>query len=136
MNNLKSMLPSDESQIIDWIGSFLDKGGLDTLNSEVQKWSDNDSDSVMNSGGCYTWNNCLHKSLKDHGIYSKLYEGTPKDPELPDHWIVVCGDNRLDFTADQFWAYGLGDGFDDVKLVYTEQEYKDIWDSYSWSSVF
>ena len=106
------------------------------LNKLRSRWTDKDFDNVLSSGACEAWNTDINKVLYKKGMKGKSYKGTPKDEDLPIHYITIVNGIIFDFVVAQFWSYGLGDKINDEnRVTFTKNEYKDIFDSYDWKAI-
>ncbi len=130
-------VPSDEGRIRQYLESSIvgNENIFEQLDTMRSTWSEDDCDNAIESGACMNWNTEISDVLRGRGIRSVSYMGTPKDDSLPDHYITISDDKIIDFVAEQFWGYGLGDGVDEGKAVFSREEYDDIYTSYRWSSI-
>ena len=146
MIRLKSLLwetacpfPNSASQVRTYLQTVLTNADttieiFDALNRARATWSDADYDQALNYGACEIWNIEISTVLAQKGIMSQVYQGTPLESgELPQHYYCKVGDTIIDFVVDQFWGWGLGAHIDDAdRVTFSEAEYADILDAYSW----
>jgi len=136
----EASFPKSSDDIMDYIDNVLiETNGFNdiikSLNSAKKKWSSSDYDKALDYGACEAWNTIIAQVLKTYGYSANSYVGTPKNDELPEHYITIVNNYIFDFVGEQFWGYGLGDKLKDNKVVFSKSDYKDIYDSYKWSKI-
>lgn len=135
----RDCVPSDYGMVREYImeiirGNDTLDGMIDALNKDRSSWTYQDYDNALSSGACEEWNVAVSIVLKSMGVTA--YMGTPKDRNLPYHYIAMKDDIIFDFVMGQFWGYGLGNDINDSERVtFTKDEYRDIYDSYDWVKI-
>jgi hypothetical protein len=109
---------------------------INDIEVDYKSWDTSMHDAVISTGACEEWNTQLGILLKQKlGSSVSVWQGEPNDPNLPEHYIVKYKDYILDYTAEQFFGYGLGNNLPDNTMKYTQSEYADIYEMYKWEKI-
>jgi len=128
----------DSSTARNHIVNILDTSNnpIDDVVADYKSWNNSMHDTVISTGACEEWNiqlGILLKQKLDPSV--SVWKGEPNIPDLPEHYIVKYKDYILDYTAEQFFGYGLGNNLPGNTMKYTQSEYADIYAAYKWQKI-
>jgi hypothetical protein len=139
LNESATNCPTNSEDVLGYLTKKLqgiDKVNFETLINDLKSaWSEQDLENVIESEGCESWNYEISRVLLKNNVPCQAFLGSPKDDDLPEHYITICQDKIIDFVPEQFFGYGLGSDLEDDKAVFSEESYSDIKKAYNWKKI-